>query len=286
MKNLAMSQIMAGVNTWDAPGHSMAGSNDIRTRTQIFKWIAQHEKLFYSPRSPLSPVGVYFSPKSRNYDSSGFLPSYRGTLLLLLQKHLEVQVVTPRTIAAFRGRDLVLPDVSILSDEERSSLREFLSKGGRLVITGTDATGFGDAAGIVRFRHCPAKSYFEHAQKDFAAASQTVPAEFLADVDTNLQMFIEAPPTVAAHVAVVNGKPTIFFANFTGLVPRKIAVPTPQAGVRISTPATDHGTLRILSFLGETQTVHGQHVGDRRIFTLPTLERGAVAWFEDAESIH
>ena len=87
------------------------------------------------------------------------------------------------------------------------------------------------------------------------------------------------------NIAVVNGKPTIFFANFTGLVPHKIAVPTPQAGVRISTPATDRGTLRVLPFLGETQTVHGQRVGDRRIFTLPTLERGAVAWFEDAESI-
>jgi hypothetical protein len=286
MKNLAMSQIMVAVNVWDAPGHSMAGSNDIRTRTQIFKWIAQHEKTFYSPRSPLSPVGVYFSPKSRNFDSAGFLPSYRGTLLLLLQKHLEVQVVTPRTIAAFRGHALVLPDVSILNDEERSSLREFLSKGGHLVITGTDATGLGDATGIVRFRDCPAKSYFEYAQKDFAAASQFVPAEFLATVDTKPQMSVEAPPTVAANIAVVNGKTTIFFANFSGLVPHKVAVPTPQAGVRISTPATDLRTIRILHFLGETQTLHGQNIGDRRVFTLPTLERGAVAWFEDAESIH
>ena len=285
MKNLAMSQLMAGANVWDAPGHSMAGSNDIRTRTQIFKWIAQHEKTFYSPRSPLSPVGVYFSPKSRNYDSAGFLPSYRGTLLLLLQKHLEVQVVTPRTIAAFRGHVLVLPDVSILNDEERSSLREFLSKGGHLVIAGTDATELGNATGIVRFRECPAKAYFERAQKDFAAASQIIPAEFLATVDTRPQLSVEAPPAVAANITVVNGKPTIFFANFTCLVPHKIAVPTPQAGVRISTPATDRRTLRILPFLGETQTVHGQHVGDRLVFTLPTLERGAVTWFEDAESI-
>jgi endo-alpha-1,4-polygalactosaminidase (GH114 family) len=286
MKNLAVSQIMAGVNTWDAPGHSMAGSNDLRTRTQIFKWIAQHEKPFYSPRSPLSPVGVYFSPQSRNYDSSGFLPSYRGTLLLLLQKHLEVQVVTPRTIAAFRGSVLVLPDVSILSNEERSSLRGFLSKGGHLVITGTDATGFGDTTGIVRFRHCPAKSYFEHAQKDFVPASQFIPADFLASVDTKPQMSVEAPPTAVTNIAVVNGNPTIFFANFTGLVPHKIAVPTPQNGVRISMPATDRRTLRVLPFLGETQTVPGQLIGDRLVFTLPLLERGAVAWFDDEDSIH
>ena len=30
MKNLAMSQVMDNANFWDAPGHSMAGSNDAR----------------------------------------------------------------------------------------------------------------------------------------------------------------------------------------------------------------------------------------------------------------
>ena len=130
MKNLAMSQIMVGANFWDAPGHSMAGSNDIKTRKEIFHWIGLHEKVFYSPRVPIRPVGVYFSAQSRNYDSVGFLPSYRGTLLLLLQKHLELQVITPRTLAAFRGPALVLPNVSTLGDDERSSLRDFVSRGG------------------------------------------------------------------------------------------------------------------------------------------------------------
>src|SRR5262244_2545839 len=39
MKNLAMSIVMTGSNFWDAPGHSMAGSNDAETRKQIFEWI-------------------------------------------------------------------------------------------------------------------------------------------------------------------------------------------------------------------------------------------------------
>ena len=43
MQNLAMSQVMAGANFWDAPGHSMGGSNDIPTRTKIFQWIGEHE---------------------------------------------------------------------------------------------------------------------------------------------------------------------------------------------------------------------------------------------------
>ena len=50
-------------------------------------------------------------------------------------------------------------------------------------------------------------------------------------------------------------------------------------------PFADHRTLHVLPFLGGTQTVPGQRIGDRLVFNLPTLERGAVAWFEDSESI-
>ena len=34
MMNLAMSQVMVGANFWDAPGHSMAGSNDLPTQKE------------------------------------------------------------------------------------------------------------------------------------------------------------------------------------------------------------------------------------------------------------
>lgn len=283
MKNLAMSQIMAGANVWDAPGHSMAGSNDPKTRTEIFQWIARHEREFYSPRVPIRPVGVYFSPQSRDDDSAGFLPSYRGTLLLLLQKHLELQVVTPRTLAAFHGPVLVLPNVSALGEEERSALREFVSRGGRLVITGADVTALGDAAGVKRFKECPGKAYFDGLQKDFAAGSQATPEEFLASLDTRGLIRVEAPPTVVAHIASVNGAPHIFLANFGGLVPLKIAVPTPETNVRISIPDGKAGMLHVLPFLGEDRSVQGERHEGRIVFVLPALERGAVAWFEDAK---
>jgi hypothetical protein len=282
MKNLAMSQVMAGVNVWDAPGHSMAGSNDSKTRKEIFQWIGQHERDFYSPRVPIRPVGVYFSPQSRNYDSAGFLPSYRGTLLLLLQKHLELQVVTPRTLAAFRGPVLVLPNVSVLGEDEKSSLRDFVLRGGRVVITGTDATAL-DTSGVKRFKECPAKAYFERLQKDFAAGSQDNPAAFLAAIDSRAEIEVEAPPTVVANIASVNGAPHIFLANFSGLVPRKIAVPTPQTNVRISIRDGKARNLYILPFLGEGRSIHGQRREGRIVFVLPALERGAVAWFEVAK---
>ena len=102
MMNLAASEVMAGANFWDAPGHSMAGSNDLPTRRKIFFWIKTHEKTFYSPRTPITPIGIYFSPQTRNFFANEFIASYRGILILLMQKHLEFQIVTPRTLSDFR----------------------------------------------------------------------------------------------------------------------------------------------------------------------------------------
>ncbi len=127
MMNLAMSQIMDGANFWDAPGHSMAGSNDLPTRKKIFDWIAAHEKTFYLPRTPVDPIGVYFSPETRNFYADKFIDSYRGILILLMQKHLSFQIVTPRTLAEFRGQTLVLPDVRMLNDAEKKWMKDFVA---------------------------------------------------------------------------------------------------------------------------------------------------------------
>ena len=67
MMNLAMSVVMAGANFWDAATHVMSGSNDLPTRKRIFEWIEKHEKTLYEPRVPIHPIGVYFSPATRNY---------------------------------------------------------------------------------------------------------------------------------------------------------------------------------------------------------------------------
>ena len=122
MKNLAMAQLMAGTNTWDAQGHVMSGSNDIQTRKVIFGWMKEHEKTFFLPRQPVRPIGVYFSPKSRNYFAKEFIESYRGIMMLLLQSHLEFQIVTPRTLSEFHGDMLILPDARCLGKEEVDSL--------------------------------------------------------------------------------------------------------------------------------------------------------------------
>ncbi len=89
---------------------------------------------------------------------------------------------------------------------------------------------------------------------------------------------IEAPPTVAANFGRVEGTPHVFLANFGGLVPSKVAVPTPAAGIRVRIPAALGDALAYLSFLGKTQILHGMKQGERLEFALPAVERGAVVW--------
>jgi hypothetical protein len=278
MKNLAMSQVVAGANFWDAPGHSMAGSNDKATRAEIFRWIETNEKTFYSPRLPLHPIGVYFSPKSRDYDPNGFLPSFRGLLVLLLQSHQEFQVITPETLAAFHGDVLVLPNVTVLNDAEKQALKRFAGSGARVVITGHNVTGLATSGRVLAYERCPASVYLDKLGKDFSGGLQEMPKEFLQVLAVKSEMELEAPSTIAANFGLVDGSAHLFLANFAGLVPGKVGTPTPVAGARVRIPAALGNSLAYLPFLGQTQILKGTEQGDTMQFELPAIERGAAIW--------
>ena len=281
MKNLAMSQVMANANFWDAPGHSMAGSNDLETRKKIFGWIQAHERTFYLPRTPVDPVGVYFSPTTRDFHADAFIASYRGILILLIQKHLAFQVVTPRTLEDFKGRTLVLPDVRELDDSEKKWLRDFAAQGKQLVITGTDATGLGESKNIVRFPDCPGKAYNAAIEKDFEQASPDSERAFLDSVKGGDTVQVKASPQVATSIArTTDGHVNVFFANFAGLRGGKNPVQTPQSGVQVSVTSKSEVKGFFLPFLGDQQAVSGKRDGDRITFTLPTITKGAVFWYQ------
>jgi hypothetical protein len=84
----------------------------------------------------------------------------------------------------------------------------------------------------------------------------------------------------AQHLGAVDGHAYIFMANFTGLVPHQNAVPATLQNCHHSTTELNGKTLQRLPFLGTIQTLTGRRMGDRTVFTLPSLERGAVAWIQ------
>ena len=280
MMNLAVSELMAGANFWDAPGHSMAGSNDRPTRKNIFSWIRDHEKTFYSPRTPITPIGVYFSPQTRNFFAKEFTASYRGILILLMQKHLEFQVVTPRTLSDFHGSTLILPDVRIISDSEKSLLHTYVDGNRVLLITGEDATGIASAANVMRFSKCPGKEYSAVLEKDFDAASPDLEREFLGSLKTEATVRIVASPMLATSDARVNGKPHVFLANFAGLRGGANPIQTPQTGVQVTMLAATKGRGFFLPFLGNVQPLQGTASAGGITYNLPAIEKGAVFWYE------
>ncbi len=283
MLNLAMSQVMAGANFWDAPGHSMAGSNDAPTRKKIFEWIKQHDKTFYLPRTSLEPIGVYFSPQTRNFYADEFIPSYRGILILLMQSHREFQIVTPRTLDQFHGETLILPDVRIVNEQERSLLEQYAKQGKKLIVTGEGAVPFGDSANVVRFPKCPGKAYNAALEADFDHSTPQLQTAFLESLPPNHSVEISASPAVATSIAQVDGAPHVFLANFAGLVGGKNPVQTPQTDVKISLATVPGSAGFFLSFLGDVQKIDGTQADGKTTFALPPISKGDVFWYGAAD---
>jgi hypothetical protein len=279
MKNLAMSEVMADANFWDAPGHSMAGSNDRPTRREIFTWIKANEMTLFDPRVPISPIGVYFSPKTRDYYADDFLASYRGILILLMQKHLEFQVVTPRMLATFEGNTLVIPNARVISDDEKALLRKYANTGRTLVITGEDATQL-EGQNIVHFSKDPGSAYYSKLQQDFDSATPDDQNQFLDCLKPTQKIHVVAATSVAASIASVDGRPHIFFANFTGLRGGINSVQTPQTGVKVVIEGTNKAHGFFLPFLGQVSAVNGVADHGEVTFTLPSIQKGAVFWWE------
>ena len=284
MMNLAASEIMAGANFWDAPGHSMAGSNDLPTRKKVFAWIKAHEKTFYSPRTPITPIGVYFSPETRNYFAKEFVASYRGILILLMQKHLEFQIVTPRTLSSFQGSTLILPDVRIIGDREKALLRQYVAGNKLLLVTGEDETGIGAAKSLVRFDKCPGKDYSAALQQDFDDAAPDQEQEFLGSLKSEAAVRVVASPLLATSIARVNGNPHVFLANFAGLRGGVNPIQIPQTGVQVTISGAASGAKKgrgfFLPFLGDLQPLDGIVSASGVTYNLPTIQKGAVFWYQ------
>jgi hypothetical protein len=320
IKNLMLSNVMAGANCWDAARHVMSGSNDFETRKLVYKWIGEHEKTFYLPRTPVHPIGIYFSPKTRDYFAHEFMASYKGMLYMFLQGHREFEIVTPRTLSAFTGDVLILPDIKCVSDEEISLFEKYFKTNKALVVTGEsgkyDATGaaraqnplqamigVSDAAKemmsdngreFIYYPNCPAKDYFETVRQSFdehvwQGEYQNAPfyammTDFFDRIDSqfNFQpaVTIEASPFVSTQTAMVDGKPHVFIANYKGLKGKENAAQLPEENMRITFPAKAGGKIFALPYLGELQEIAAEMKDGKVTCVIPEITKGMVVWCE------
>jgi hypothetical protein len=279
MLSLAMSELMAGANVWDAQGHVMSGSNDMPTRTDIYGWIAKHEDIFGALRTPIGETGVYFSDSTRNLYATEFVNSYRGVLLLLLQNHVQFKIVTPRTLSQFHGKALVLPDVRVVSDPEVEALRRYAAHDGRVVVTGTADKRLGSLRGLIVLRGADEVDYLRRAEHDFFASDPSSEPDLLKAIGTSTRLEVKASKNVVVHEARIGNRVYLFFANFDGLQAGVKATPVVQQGIEIRVPLQFGNRLHWLPFMGTETTVEGKASAGELRFVLPDLNRGAVAWF-------
>jgi energy-converting hydrogenase Eha subunit H len=69
-------------------------------------------------------------------------------------------------------------------------------------------------------------------------------------------------------------------ANFKGLVGHQNPVQTPENGARIVFEEGYAGKMSFLPFLGEAVTLTGKKHGQKTVFELPRIEKGAVVCTE------
>lgn len=305
MKNLFLAEIMAGTNVYDARGHVMSGSNDLATRKAVFGWIRDHEKTLYRPRAPIQPVGVYFSPTTRNYFGAEFIESFKGTMLLLMHSHREFQIVTPRTLDRFAGDVLIVPDARCLGEAEIQEFGALRTAGRNVVITGETGAYTLDGRprpdnsalriqGVTHLRECPGRSYFTQLKTEFdraAGAGSAMGAVFeksrtafdsnvLARFELRPAVEVSASPFVSAQIASVDGKPHVFLANFKGLKSKENARQIKETGVRVRFLAPDAKKVFVLPYLGGMSELPAERGGAWLSAVIPEIDKGAIVWCE------
>ena len=254
------------------------------TRIQIFHWIAANQSTFSSVRTPIGKVGVYFSDTTRNYYPDAFIRSYQGVLLLLLRSHIQFQIVTPRTLASFHGTTLILPDVRVLSSQEVEELHR-LAASCQIISTGNIDPQLASFKQLIQIQGDPGSSYLALAQQDFDGASPDAQSQFLNSLVKDSDFSIHASPGMVVYIATVRNQTHWFFANFKGLKEGVATIPEPEKNVILEAPLRGGTMLHFLPFLGREVSLNGIVSGDRVKFTIPQIDRGAVAWTDhDATS--
>jgi hypothetical protein len=306
IENLAMSQVMAGTNSWDARRFVMSGSNDYEARTKVYKWISENEKLIYAPRKTITPVGIYFSPKTRNYFPDSWIESYMGIFNLFLQQHIEFEIITPRTLSIASGNILILPDVKCLSDDEFAELKLWLKNGKTLLYTGETGT-YNDKRVIqpnrarmqelsntfpnaIRIPGNPERNFYQFLKANYNQSAQkgknpVYDNKELLDLLGQIRnsknyspaIQIENADVSAVQIASVNSKPTVFLANFSGLHGRVNANPIHKKNIIVTfNNAKRNSHVVMISFLGKAQNVKGEWSDGKLRVTLPEISRGCI----------
>ena len=292
MKSMFASQIFSGANVWDTRGYVMSSSNDIQTRTEVYNWIKNYQDYFYSERKPFNPVGIYFSPSTRNINPEEYLDSYWGITQLLINNHVEFQIVIPRTLSDFDGKVLILDNVNKVGETELAELKELSNKGIKILAAGsTQELNLADA---VRLKASPGEEYDALLTKELnnyfdgssdAEGIKNYCSEFKEKLDSLTDetgnIIINAPLEVFTNTSLVDGKPYIYLTNIAGICESCGENKKVISDVTVAiNPSSGYSKAYALPFLGTIQELTLEQRDNKLICKLPPVDRGTLIWFE------
>lgn len=299
MKSLFVSQMFSGTNMWDVKGYIMSETNDMKTRTEVYKWVSQYEDIFYSPRTPLEPISVYFSDVTRNYFSEEFINSFRGIVSMLMHSHLPVQIVTSRTIDKLSPKILLLPDVKCISDQELSFLKTLEGNGTKLIATGEFASydenlekqNSISLTDLINLKDCPGKTYTENLNSELNKyfnsnnfdteemdETKNIFLSTLFELTSYSSKFkIDAPIELITTTSIDENYIYLFLTNIKGICEACDAEERNIKDIKISYTGSIGGDeVYALSFLGTKEKVTTLKTENETSFTIPEVERGTV----------
>lgn len=312
MKNLFVSQVMSGTNPWDAARHVMSGSNDYDTRKRVYKWIKDNERIIYSKRESLPAVGVYFSPDTRDYFPDKWRQSYFGTIELLIQKRIAFEIVTPRTLKKFKYELLIFPNVKSMGEEELEEIETILKEGKQHLVF-TEHTGEYDnnrqRVNVSRIKSLiaahkrnaiylpddPGTEFDGFMEREYDQATyhdralRRPDSKSYDQIESILNKFYVPKVSVTSAIgcvtqmAMINGNPTVFISNFTGLKSKENAIPVSRTGVKITFYRLPGRPVKInfISFLEKSVQLEGVWSKNELTVHLPAFQRGAIITLND-----
>ena len=145
-------------------------------------------------------------------------------------------------------------------------------------MTGQADAKLGDLSKAVRYPDAPERAYLKAAEADFNSPDSQWATDFLRSLHLSDKVEVTASRDVVAHVATIGRRQFIFLANFDGLKAGEVATPSTQHDIKVTLQAPAGTQLHILPFLGVESVISGKQQGRQMQFTLPSVERGAVAW--------
>jgi hypothetical protein len=314
MKSLFASQIFSGTNMWDVEGYVMSSTNDMKTRSEVYKWVSENEDIFYAPRIPLESISVYFSDVTRNYFSEEFVNSFRGIVSMLMHSHLPYQIVTSRTIDKLSPKILILPDVKCLSNAEINSIRTLNENGTHFIITEdlgiynenrdphnperlsdlfsiTKRFGRTSGGNYDVFRDCPGKfytenmkvelnNYFNSQNANTSKMSETrnlFITDLLDKTSYSAKIKIDAPIELIASTSVDENYIYLFLTNIKGICEACESNIKTLKEIKIAyNNSVGSEEVYVLPFLGDKEKIKTQVTGSEINFIIPEVERGMV----------